>query len=215
MRLRLGHPRRALVVAPHPDDEVIGAFGLIRTLRRLGTRVDVLIVTDGGASHPESRRWPRAKLTARRRRESRFALRALGLSAGHVKHLDLPDGGLPQVQVKLDGLMAREVYRRRGLDLIVGPAGDDDHADHRAVAAALARARTGAKRVEYPVWPAGSAAAFPLRLPVSGGGGAKRWAVRAYRSQLGGISDDPSGFALSYSQVAAFTRGVERFRAPR
>ncbi|WP_443029636.1 PIG-L deacetylase family protein, partial [Sphingomonas sp. TX0522] len=37
------------MIAPHPDDEVIGAAGLIARLRRHGARVRVAVVTDGAA----------------------------------------------------------------------------------------------------------------------------------------------------------------------
>ncbi|TVV70177.1 PIG-L family deacetylase, partial [Sphingomonas solaris] len=70
MRLRLGRPCTALIVAPHPDDEVIGAAGLIRALVNRGTRVRVLVVSDGAASHTGSRLWPRRRLVAARMAES-------------------------------------------------------------------------------------------------------------------------------------------------
>jgi hypothetical protein len=46
--------RRALLAAPHPDDEVLGAGGLVQ--RPLAASVDVqgLAVTDGEGSHPRS-----------------------------------------------------------------------------------------------------------------------------------------------------------------
>src|ERR1700737_5207409 len=41
-----------LVVAPHPDDEVMGAGGLIHTWAGMGRSVTVLSVTDGEAELP-------------------------------------------------------------------------------------------------------------------------------------------------------------------
>lgn len=46
--------RRALVVAPHPDDEVLGPGGTLAVLAAGGTAVAVLALTDGEASHPAS-----------------------------------------------------------------------------------------------------------------------------------------------------------------
>ena len=203
--------RAALVVAPHPDDEVIGAFGLMRALIAARVRVHVLVVTDGAASHPRSRLWPPARLAARRLQESRWALRRIGLSADRIRSLALPDGRLAQIQPLVDRRVARAVRCVAELDLLVGPMDDDDHADHRAVAAALARIRTPALRLTYAVWPADAEARQRVQLPVRGGAMAKRAALRTYRSQLGDIRDDPQGFALSARQVAAFTRGRERF----
>src|SRR5258708_23704499 len=41
-----------LVVAPHPDDEIMGAGGLIHTWAGMGRSVTVLSVTDGEAALP-------------------------------------------------------------------------------------------------------------------------------------------------------------------
>jgi hypothetical protein len=38
---------RAVGVAPHPDDEILGAGGLVRALTLAGTRVEIWAVTDG------------------------------------------------------------------------------------------------------------------------------------------------------------------------
>ena len=38
---------RALVLAPHPDDEVLGVGGVMARLANLGARVEVAIVTEG------------------------------------------------------------------------------------------------------------------------------------------------------------------------
>ena len=48
------HVGRALVVAPHPDDEVLGAGGLVSRLLDGSIEVNVLAVTDGEGSHPHS-----------------------------------------------------------------------------------------------------------------------------------------------------------------
>ncbi len=98
MRLRLAGIRRAVIVAPHPDDEVIGAAALIRALRRQGSQVAVIVVSDGAASHPNSVTWPAKRLTAARERESLHALRRLGVRRGAVTFLRLPDGGLSDGQ---------------------------------------------------------------------------------------------------------------------
>lgn len=213
MRLRLGAPRAALVVAPHPDDEVIGAFGLILALRRAGTRVRVLVVTDGAASHPASAAWPHARLVRQRRRESLWALRRLGVTAMHVRFLALPDGGLADAGACALRRIAAEVRRTRRLDLVVGPTGDDDHADHRLVAAALAAAPAPrARRLAYPVWPQPQATGRRRRTAlVPGGALGKRTAIGLHRTQCGAIVDDPEGFAISREQLRAFSRPWETF----
>ena len=41
---------RLLVIAPHPDDEVLGCFGLINEIKKNGGKVYVQILTLGGYS---------------------------------------------------------------------------------------------------------------------------------------------------------------------
>ena len=197
MRLRVGGARRALVIAPHADDETIGAFALIRPLRRPGARVRVLVVTDGAASHPASTRWPRARLVAERRRETRHGMRALGVASGDVACLGMPDGGLETAEAPHRPI-ARAIRLFRGFDLLVGPSMRDDHPDHRVVAQAIAAAAPGIRRLAYLVWPDRAArrstpvCGFPVEVAL-----AKRAAIRRYRAQTGVITDDPQGFTIS------------------
>jgi LmbE family N-acetylglucosaminyl deacetylase len=143
--LRLDGVRSVLVVAPHPDDEVIGAFGLMRLLRRRGARVRVVIVTDGAGSHPNSRKWPRTRLVGARASETRAALRGIGIGAGDVRFLALPDGGLGTGGGSVRRVLARALAQARGHDLLVMPARDDDHPDHRVVSSVAADARLRAR----------------------------------------------------------------------
>ncbi|PPJ76529.1 PIG-L domain-containing protein, partial [Staphylococcus haemolyticus] len=41
--------QRALVIAPHPDDEVLGCGGTIARLVSMGCHVEILVVTRGMA----------------------------------------------------------------------------------------------------------------------------------------------------------------------
>ena len=211
MRLRIGQPRRALIVAPHPDDETIGAFGLISLLVRRGTAVLVLVATDGCASHPHSRRWPPRRLARERQRETRRAMRTISVSAARIRFLDLPDGRLP-ARRDAQARIARAI-RQAAADLVVGPVANDDHADHRVVASAMQTARrAGARHLAYPVWPLARRTRYARHLPLGAAlTAAKRRAVRSYRTQTGRIPDDPTGFALSAAKIAGFSRPVELF----
>lgn len=210
MTLRLGRPRHAVVVAPHPDDEIIGAAALIGALVRRGCRVTVAIVSDGAASHPASRRWPRRRLVAERYRESRRALRRLGISADAVRCLGLPDGA---VGTDVAGCtLALRRIAGPGVDLIVGPAAGDAHPDHQAVAAALHRLRGGARRLAYQVWPPQSLARGRAQtVAMRGGSAAKRSLIRVHATQLGAIHDDPTGFAIARHELDAFSHPLEAF----
>ena len=208
----LGSPR-ILVIAPHPDDEVIAAWGLMRRLVATGAQVELVVVTDGGASHPQSSRWPRARLVAERRRETRRAMRSLGVTPDRIRFLDLPDGALHLAPKRDWARFVQAVFRRRAPDLIVAPMDDDAHADHRAVAEALAELpRRGERRLGYRVWPEGAGKALNgivIRLahemPI------KRRTVRSYRTQAGRITDAHAGFAMTHRHLRAFAAPTERF----
>lgn len=213
MRLGIGRPRCLLVVAPHPDDETIGAHTLIARLRRRGVEVRVLVVTDGRGSHPGSLIWPRSRLVRERRRESRLAMRRIGVAAGQTRFLGLPDGALETVAAVARRRIAAAIRAAPRPLLVVAPAASDDHGDHRVTAAAVAAARhAGVRHLAYPVWPAGArprgarTLALTTRERLS-----KRHAIRGYRTQMGRITDDPAGFAMTRAQIAAFSRPAETF----
>jgi LmbE family N-acetylglucosaminyl deacetylase len=211
VRARIGRPRALLVVAPHPDDEAIAAHTLIARLARRGTRVAILVVSDGAASHPASRAWPRDRLVRERRRETRHAMRRLGVAAGAIGFLDLPDGRLADHAAAV----ARGIHRiARALPaplLALAPSDGDAHPDHRVVAAAARRA-AGVRWWRYPVWPAGQTLRGARTLPLSAQERlAKRHAIRGYRTQAGRIIDDPHGFTMTPRQIAAFSSPRELF----
>jgi LmbE family N-acetylglucosaminyl deacetylase len=206
--------RSVLVVAPHPDDEAIAAWGLMRRLRSSGARIEVVIVSDGAASHPGSRRWPVERLVVERRRETLRAMRALGLTPGAIGFLDLADGELASDPALVRQTLGRAMQGRSKPDLVIGPELSDTHADHRAVAAALAALpRRGERRVTYHVWPVNAARGpRPCRVILKGAELAiKRRIIRSYRTQAGRITDAPTGFTMTHRHLAAFARPHECF----
>lgn len=91
-----------LVVAPHPDDEVLGpgAFWHGELLKGLPVHVAVMTLGDGflqAAREVTRQAAPRPEdylaLGERRRKESLAAGRILGLSADHYSFFGFPDGG--------------------------------------------------------------------------------------------------------------------------
>ena len=91
-------PATVVVIAPHPDDEVLGVGGLLALLARKGTAIHIIAVTDGEASHPSSPTVSQRDLAARRVAESEKALALLGLQAASVERLGLPDGDVRRVE---------------------------------------------------------------------------------------------------------------------
>jgi hypothetical protein len=84
---------RLVVIAPHPDDEVLAAGGLMRWTAHHRRDVVVVAVTDGEASHARSRRVTPEALRARRARERCEAFARLGVPEVAVHRLGEPDQG--------------------------------------------------------------------------------------------------------------------------
>ena len=140
-------PSRVVVVAPHPDDEVLGVGGLLALLATRGTQIELVAVTDGEASNPGGS-VPPDELAARRRVETAAALDRLGVRA-RVTHLGLPDGGADD----LEQTVLQALSLRPG-EWLLAPWSRDGHPDHEAVgrACATAAARDGARLLAFPVW---------------------------------------------------------------
>lgn len=88
--------RRILVIAPHPDDEVLATGGVIQEHLRKGHIVTVLLVTCGDGQRRGLLLPPRhfLRLGERRYRESLEALKLLGVPQKRVIALGYPDRGL-------------------------------------------------------------------------------------------------------------------------
>nr|WP_139316002.1 bifunctional PIG-L family deacetylase/class I SAM-dependent methyltransferase [Cellulosimicrobium sp. CUA-896] len=188
-----------VVLAAHPDDESLGAGGLVHRVGERGLPVTVVVATDGEGSHPGSS-TPPATLRAVRRREVVAAVGEL-CPAVRVVLLGLPDGGLREHRAALERGVAAALDLTGGdRPLLCTPWRGDGHRDHRVageVAAAVADAR-GVRLVEYPLWlwhwgdPAGDDVPWDdLRgLALSAAeAAAKEKAVAAHASQVRPLSD--------------------------
>jgi LmbE family N-acetylglucosaminyl deacetylase/SAM-dependent methyltransferase len=145
--------RRVVVVGAHPDDESLGAGGVVATARALDLRVDLVCATDGEGSHPASPTHTPADLGNRRATEWLDAARALGVEADRAHRLRLPDGGLDRHVTELTTALVDLVGDGRET-VIVAAWSEDGHPDHEAVgrAASAAARRTGAQLWEFPIW---------------------------------------------------------------
>jgi len=222
-----------LLFAPHPDDESLGCGGLLAA--SAGRDVRVIVVSDGAGSHPASRVWPGKRLAARRRRETRAALAALGVDPGRSTFLGLPDRAVPDRGPALEAAVAAVLAgpaRGARVGTVLAAWRHDPHRDHAAtwaIAAAVARALPGPPRLlAYPVW--GWAHAHPIagfrtpkppriaapprghRLDIAASLAAKRRAIAAHATQTGRVvRDDPGGFTLPPRLLALARRRFEVF----
>lgn len=200
----------AVVVAAHPDDEVLGAGGVISLLASAGTRLRLIAVTDGEASHPGQ--TDPAALASRRARERTEALLALGAGEAEVVRLGLPDSGLSGREEDIASSLRNLLT---GFDVCLAPWEGDVHADHEAVGRAARRA--GWPTFFYPVWMWHWARPAEQRVPWRQAmrvllppavAGRKRAAIDCFSSQLQ-PGPDGDGPVLAADFVSHFTREEE------
>ncbi|MEU1145063.1 PIG-L deacetylase family protein [Streptomyces sp. NPDC005863] len=165
-----------VVVAAHPDDEVLGFGGTMATLLAAGVEVHTVCLTDGEASHGAASASARAELAARRRDELRAALAELGpvpdtsavpdasavSDASAVPAVSavpepvfaaLPDTELDAYEYEAATVIGG-VLDAAGAAVCVAPWAADLHSDHEAAGRAALRAcrSTSLPVWSYPVW---------------------------------------------------------------
>ena len=171
-----------LVIAPHPDDEVIGCGGAIRLRVERGERVSVVFLTSGelGLKH-----LPRESAWKVRETEARKSSKILGLAKLHF--LRQPDWLLGDHASATETALKPLLEQERPA-LIYLPHPNDGHPDHQAtlpiLRAALKRCR-GLKPelLAYEIWT--PLAAHDIAVDISPVMPRKLRALRAHRSQLG------------------------------
>ncbi len=197
--------RRVLVVAPHADDETLGCGGTLAGLLSRGSRLDVLLVTDGAADETDPAR--RREIGEARLAETREALRRLG--GGEARCAFLPDRGLSSRPEEVVGAL-RSALLEALPDLVFVPSPVEVHPDHRAVAEAFLSLWPGASgRGLVAALPGDARVAFyevsqPIRpnvlVDVSLHAAVKEAAVGAFASQL------------SARDYGSFARGLGAYR---
>jgi LmbE family N-acetylglucosaminyl deacetylase len=210
---RLDPDRLLIVVAPHPDDEVIGFGGALRDHVAAGGRALVVALTDGGAFDNRASPSERRASERRRRDEQVAALATLGLPARQIVRGGFPDGELAAWSTELRTFL-RELVADVSMGesaLVVSPWRHDGHPDHEATATAVLTL-VGVESWEVPIWSWHTGTAHrwtDFVLPISPAARrAKRAALRCHVSQLATL---PAGrpAILSRRFLDDFDRPVE------
>jgi LmbE family N-acetylglucosaminyl deacetylase/glycosyltransferase involved in cell wall biosynthesis len=196
---------RLLVLAPHPDDEVIGCGGLVALHAREQRQIRVIVATDGAE----------AGEAAVREKESLAALALLGKI--ECEFLRFPDRRLAGESAALKTRL-REILAAYKPDLIAVPNPVEIHPDHAALArafveliqqdeslfAALAVARVAFYEVGYPLRP-------NTLVDITAVADVKDAAIAAHQSQLG--LRDYISYARGLNSYRAMTLAPEARRA--
>jgi N-acetylglucosamine malate deacetylase 2 len=157
-----GESVSTLIVAPHPDDEVLGAG--IWMHRHRGERRHVLHLTDGSPRDMENAAAlgfsSAASYGLARRAELMSALQMIGVRPGDCTQLACPDKeaylNLAHIVTQIE-LLVEQLRPER----ILSPAYEGGHPDHDAAAFAVAMVRQrigGFEHWEFPLYHAGEQA---------------------------------------------------------
>jgi LmbE family N-acetylglucosaminyl deacetylase len=142
---------KVLVLAPHPDDEILGAGGTLHKHHLAGDRIVTVYMTDGRKGGDGL--VAEGDLVTIRREEARRAAAVIGIDA--LIFLDNRDGELCANRKTIAELV--EVIKEHNPDLIYLPFLWDAHPDHLATNAVFASAVPRLQRrhftcYSYEVW---------------------------------------------------------------
>ncbi|MCY7356235.1 MAG: PIG-L family deacetylase [Rudanella sp.] len=218
-----------VVLSPHPDDESLGCGGTMALLQQMDIPVQVVMVSDGSQSHPNSQKYPANKLRDLRESETDAALHQLGLSPEQVTFFRLPDGNVPDNPESMRfqdavGRLVAELNRYQPQTILV-PWRRDPHRDHRAtwqlLQSAMSGLKTQARVLEYPIWlwELGSPNDAPhpdeiraVQVDITAVHDQKHRAIAAHASQVTQlIDDDPEAFWLRPDLLVYFEGNSELF----
>jgi LmbE family N-acetylglucosaminyl deacetylase len=183
---------RAVIVSPHPDDEILGTGGMLARLSDLGRKILIVAVTDGTASHPDSPAWTAERLASTRQQETTDALKRLRMRHVQMVRLHLPDGGGERFEGDLS--QALKAHLEPG-DVVFATWRHDGHPDHESVGRAVVAVagELDLPFIEVPVWTWHWASPDDTRVPWSRARrivlddttrARKLHAVEAFRSQI-------------------------------
>lgn len=143
----LSPPRRILILAPHPDDEVVACGIAARRARFAGAKIFALYLTTGVPPRDALWRWQRGGYdgrVARRRGEALAVAEFLGFEP--VEFLEIPSRQLLPHLDAAASAFGRALRATSATELWV-PAFEGAHQDHDAANALAAR-----QRGRLPVW---------------------------------------------------------------
>jgi LmbE family N-acetylglucosaminyl deacetylase len=151
--LAIDPSKRAIVFAPHPDDETLGCGGTISMKTQVGAPVSIVVLTDGRRSHlgliDEDR------LRAIRAAEAHTAAERLGVPRHELLMLGYADQDLEECRDAAVADVVR-ILDEKHPDEVFVPYRAEVPSDHRAAFSIVTEAvrETGRELAlfEYPVW---------------------------------------------------------------
>jgi len=188
---------KVLLIAPHPDDEVLGCGGTIKKHTNKGDEVYLCIVTK--AYTPD---WTQGFIDSRKK-EISLANKVLGIK--ETFFLDLPTVKLDIIgQKKLNDLIS-DIVKKVNPEILYLPFAQDSNKDHRLVFEAGLFASKNIKKVLSYSYE-GFLFVPNLYIDISDNLEDKIKAMSCYQSEL---KDFPHPRSLEAIKITAQKRGIE------
>ena len=127
-RPQLELSENTVIIAPHPDDEVIGCAGLIQALVERDTPPHVIILTGGEGSHRGCCNTPQETIVAERHQLTIKAAETLGLSQSNIHCLEYPDSGIDFAHAETEKL--KTLLHQLSPNAIFVPHNGEGWSDH-------------------------------------------------------------------------------------
>lgn len=141
-----------VIIAPHPDDEVIGCAGLIQTLVNRGTPPHIIILTGGEGAHRGCCDTSGTEVILERRKLTMSAANELGLPVSQIHFLGYPDENISQDFSETEKL--KELLNRLSPQTVFVPHWGEGWSDHVKAAEIVKQLMKGKdiSIYEYCVW---------------------------------------------------------------
>ena len=118
---------RVLILAPHPDDEILGCAGLMQKLSRLQRNIVLVAITNGTGSHPDSPLYTQDQLNQIRPAESKAALEVLNIQNIQRIAFNLQDGAIATSHAQFYEQLEQLIQAN---DILITTYEKDGHPDH-------------------------------------------------------------------------------------
>lgn len=142
---------KVLIIAPHPDDEVIGCGGLIARLVLECNMPHIAILTGGEGSHNHCCSVAPNDIKTSRRKLTDNALCILSVNREHIHELDFPDGNISTDNSEIKKL--NEIIDEIAPNIILVPHWGEGWPDHINTGEIIKKiAPKQATIYEYCVW---------------------------------------------------------------
>ncbi len=129
--------KNILILAPHPDDELISSFYIIENAKRLGSTIKVIFITSGESNYLGNiRAYKSLKLNKKeyasiRENEARLVMKELGVN--DFEFWRIPDLGISKYKQKIYVKLI-DTIKNFKTDILISPSIFDCHKDHNNLA---------------------------------------------------------------------------------